>query len=452
MTYVGTSESDSTPSGVNRDQIVSGNAETIIGKVVADRYVVLGLLGSGAMGTVYKARHKHLNREVALKMLRKEAAADENSSKRFENEAKAASSLTHSNLIAVTDYGFTESGTPFLIMDYVQGQSLAYVLKQDKYLSDDRLVNILTQICAGLSHAHDKGLVHRDLKPSNILLTKSEDGKDDFVKIVDFGLAKPIVGTDQDLTHTGQIFGTPLYMSPEQCQGRKLDARSDIYSIGCLMYRMVAGRLPFTGDNPVTTIVMHVKDAPPAIPEDKLGSAFLKSLNSIIMKALEKDPENRFQSAAELRGALLRASSQEPTTESLSAVPDSGPQQSTMVLTREQPSETFNPRPLIIGSLVCFLLVAAIVGTVTWNMLHHHTTEVKRVVTTSPAAQPVEAVVAPIVAPPIPAAAPLMTKPPAKKVTKPVVRANRRAAARKTTTTRPKRKNVFRTLMNNLLN
>jgi serine/threonine protein kinase len=263
------------------------------------------------MGTVYKARHKHLNREVALKVLKRDAAGDDLNRKRFENEAKAASTLHHLNLIAVTDFGFAaglgEGGIdcPFLVMDYVEGQSLTQLLKQCNSLSDEQFLNIMVQICAGLAHAHEKGLIHRDLKPSNILVTRDDDGHD-IVKVVDFGLAKSM-NCDQDLTSTGQIFGTPLYMSPEQCQGRKLDARSDVYSLGCLMYRLLSGHLPFSGDTPVTTIVMHVKDAPPAIPEGKLDSKFKRALVPIILKALEKEPAARQQSVNEMRIELISA-------------------------------------------------------------------------------------------------------------------------------------------------
>jgi serine/threonine protein kinase len=290
------------------------NSEALIGKIIADRYILLGTLGSGAMGTVYKARHKHLNREVALKVLRRDACADDLSRKRFENEAKAASKLHHQNLIAVTDFGFAEGlgengiDSPFLVMDYVEGVSLAHLLKQIDRLPDEQFLNILVQICAGLAHAHEKGLVHRDLKPSNILVTRTDEDHE-IVKVVDFGLAKAI-NENQDLTNSGQIFGTPLYMSPEQCQGRKLDARSDVYSLGCLMYRMLTGKVPFTGDSPVTTIIMHVKEAPPAIPEEKLDTAYRRALAPVIFKALEKEPSQRQQSVNELRIELISAMEQ----------------------------------------------------------------------------------------------------------------------------------------------
>lgn len=298
---------------IGKDKIVPSKAESMTGAIIADRYRVLSTLGTGAMGTVYKARHELLNREVAIKMLKSEATEDESSHKRFENEARAAASLSHTHLITVTDYGFLSNGSPFLVMDYVEGRSLAGLVKQPKAIDDALLLTVMTQICSGLAHAHEKGLIHRDLKPSNILITTGDGGRP-HVKIVDFGLAKPIVG-DQDLTHTGQVFGTPLYMSPEQCQGRKLDARSDIYSLGCLMYRIVSGRLPFSGENPVTTIVMHVKDAPPAIPLEKLTSEFRYRLVPVIMRCLEKDPDLRPQSVMELRSEILAAWAGQKTKE-----------------------------------------------------------------------------------------------------------------------------------------
>ncbi len=366
MTNVGISETASGRDGIGKDQLLPANSESMVGRLIADRYVILGLLGWGAMGTVYKARHKSLNREMALKILRREAAEDEMSRKRFEYEARAASCLTHSNLISVTDYGFTEDQTPFLVMDYVEGQSLAAFLKQGTQLPDERIVNIMMQICSGLAHAHDKGLVHRDLKPSNILLGQGEDGATDFVKIVDFGLVKPIAG-DSNLTHTGQIFGTPLYMSPEQCEGKKLDGRSDIYAIGCLLYRIVTGKLPFAGDNPIITIVMHVKDTPQAIPEEKLTTPFLKALVPIIFKAMEKNPDARFQSMTELKCAISKAASSDPIIESTASPPASA-----------EPSDAgqTNPsaasaRKLIFAGVGCLVATIAATSVITTYMLNH---------------------------------------------------------------------------------
>lgn len=237
-------------------------------------------------------------------MLKREAAADDASRRRFETEARAASKLAHPNLIAVHDYGFTEENTPYLIMDYLEGQSLSSLLKEQGRLDAPRVIAITRQLCAGLGHAHHKGLVHRDLKPTNVLLLTEADGQE-IVKIVDFGIVKPITA-DQELTETGQIFGTPYYMSPEQCQGKKLDGRSDIYALGCLMYRMLVGKPPFTGDNPVTTILMHIKEPPPAIPEQLLTSETARDLAAIIMRTLAKEPEARYQTVDELRVELER--------------------------------------------------------------------------------------------------------------------------------------------------
>jgi eukaryotic-like serine/threonine-protein kinase len=453
-------------SGISREKLISGggnslNSDALIGKLIADRYIILGSLGSGAMGTVYKARHKHLNREVALKLLKRDVASDELSRKRFANEAKAASSLNHQNLIAVTDFGFAEGlgengkDSPFLVMDYVHGQSLAFVLKQQKELLDEQFLNVMVQICAGLAHAHEKGLVHRDLKPSNILITLGDDGQD-VVKVVDFGLAKAI-NAEQDLTTTGQIFGTPLYMSPEQCQGRKLDERSDIYSLGCLMYRMLAGQLPFTGDTPVTTIIMHVKEDPPPIPEDKLTSEFKRAIVPIIFKALEKDRAARHQSVNELRIELISAMegitgsvAAEPTTQSLLAVPEDPP---------------VNRRKMIAVIAACTLIpLFAVAAVLAWMLMHHHGDTIDKlhdvhqqasapkmeqaaVVAPAPAPVPVTApVAAPAAAPDKPAQP--VVKPVAKPVKK-VVR-NRRAAATKSTThaaaTKKKKKSLWQKL------
>ncbi len=363
MTNVGISESQSNQTVIGKDQIMPANPESMVGKLLADRYLILGLLGSGAMGTVYKARHKSLNREMALKILRQEAAQDDMSRMRFEFEARATSCLSHSNLISVTDFGFTDDHRPFLVMDYIEGQSLDALLKQSKRLPDERILHIILQVCSGLAHAHDKGFVHRDLKPSNILLTHDEDGAIDFVKIVDFGLVKPI-GTDSNLTHSGQIFGTPLYMSPEQCEGKKLDGRSDIYAIGCLLYRIVSENLPFSGETLLRTIVMHLKDKPPAIAEEKLTTPFLQALVPIIFKAMEKDPDARFQSALDLRNEIQTAAANHLTTKII--VPE--PITDTPIFV--ETSAPAIPRKVILGAVGCFVSMVAAVSIMTTSALN----------------------------------------------------------------------------------
>lgn len=448
------------------------NSDALIGKLIADRYIILGTLGSGAMGTVYKARHKHLNREVALKVLRRDACSDDLSRKRFENEAKAASKLNHQNLIAVTDFGFAAGlgeGTidsPFLVMDYVEGISLAQMLKQTNTLPDEQFLNILAQICSGLAHAHDKCLIHRDLKPSNILVTRTDEDHE-VVKVVDFGLAKSI-NADQDLTTTGQIFGTPLYMSPEQCQGRKLDARSDVYSLGCLMYRMLAGGLPFTGDTPVTTIIMHVKEAPPAIPEHRLNSAFKHALVPIVFKALEKDPAQRQQTVSELRIELI-AAMENALKQELALAEDTTTSAPTAEL---EPAANKGKMLLVVGAstMLPLVLVSAIVTALLVPAERPGTTKLQEV---SKAAAPAQVAPAPPpIATPQPTTTPTAVPPPAVAVVKeegtettaqsprvaPTVASapvKRSASPQRRTTRRPvhktKKRGFWKTLITNIL-
>jgi serine/threonine-protein kinase len=388
---------------INRKQVLSGSSslgDALLGKELSDRYVVTQLLGTGAMGVVYKARHKLLDREVAIKVLKQDASGDEVNRKRFETEAKAASALNHPNLIAVHDYGFMDDGTPFLVMDYLEGESLSSALKREKRLDPLRMITILKQVCTGLEYAHKKGLVHRDLKPNNVMLLPYANGRD-LVKVVDFGIVKPI-GADQELTATGQIFGTPFYMSPEQCQGRKLDGRSDIYSLGCLFYRMVAGKPPFTGENAVATIVMHVKDPPPEFAPEMLDSELLRALDPVIRKMLAKDPDDRYQSCDELRGALENVE-HEHNTEKMNALLAESQQGKAVSVQAEQPKQPdeppnklLTPKILIATTLGCIVIAMIIVAIVGASMFE------------KPTAQQAPATTPPVTSssPPTPASAP----------------------------------------------
>jgi len=368
---------------INRKQVLSGSSslgDALLGKELCDRYVVTQLLGTGAMGVVYKARHKLLDREVAIKVLKHDASNDEVNRKRFETEAKAASSLNHPNLIAVHDYGFMDDGTPFLVMDYLEGESLGAVLKRDRRLDPLRMIGVLKQVCTGLGYAHNKGLVHRDLKPNNVMLLPYANGRD-LVKIVDFGIVKPI-GADQELTATGQIFGTPFYMSPEQCQGRKLDGRSDIYSLGCLVYRMVAGKPPFTGENAVATIVMHVKDPPPEFSPEILSNEILSALDPVIRKMLAKDPNERYQNSDELRAALENVEHEHNTEKMNALLAESqqtkavavGPEESTQSKQPNPlPSKFLTPKILIATTLGCIVIAIVVVAMVSASMFQKPT-------------------------------------------------------------------------------
>jgi serine/threonine protein kinase/tetratricopeptide (TPR) repeat protein len=263
-------------------------------------------LGAGGMGVVYKAHHKSVEKTLAVKMLHPRFANDKQVMKRFENEAKAASLLTHVNLASVYDYGVSADGEPYLVMDYVDGQTLQDVLKVEKSLPVPRFLNIFKQVCDALAHAHMKQLVHRDLKPANIMLVTT-DNQSDFVKLVDFGIAKalPKANTDeQRLTQTGEVLGSPVYMCPEQCLGLQPDARGDIYSLGCVMYEALVGRPPFLRDNVVQTILAHLNESPSSFAECAPERGLPPELEKIVFKCLEKDPAKRFQTAEELKDGL----------------------------------------------------------------------------------------------------------------------------------------------------
>ncbi len=283
--------------------------DPLIGQVFADKYEIMSVLGEGGMSIVYKARHRYMDRIVAVKLLLEHLVSDKTAVARFEHESKAASSLSHQNIVTVHDFGMTKNGQAYFVMDCLEGESLADVLEREVRLPLSEAVAIFKQTCDGLEHAHKKRVVHRDLKPSNLVLMRQEDGSI-VVKIVDFGIAKllPVDGRPrQNITVTGEIFGSPLYMSPEQCNGKSLDQRSDIYSLGCLMYETLSGVPPIMGDTFVNTVVKHINDPPPPFSETVPEAKIPPQVEAFVMKCLAKNPDDRYQSAGEVRQSLLDA-------------------------------------------------------------------------------------------------------------------------------------------------
>lgn len=285
------------------------------GTVFADRYEIVEEVGRGAMGIVYKARQRVTDRFVALKILQAHLLKKEINKKRFEYEAKAAGGLSHPNLIHIYDFGTSPIGRPYIVMDYVEGPSLQDVLSHEGFLDVASMVEIFCQVCRGLNHAHKRGIVHRDLKPSNIKLTDG-DNNTVIVKVLDFGIAKLTKATsidEQQLTRQGDIIGSPLYMSPEQCKGEELDARSDIYSLGCMMYQTVTGALPFVGKDPFETMYKHIYEKAPRFEDIRPDLVVPAELQRIIFKTLEIDVAKRYNSVEEIDGDLsrLRASGQQ---------------------------------------------------------------------------------------------------------------------------------------------
>jgi len=277
------------------------------GEVIAGRYRITSAIGQGAMGSVYAVDQIFLLKRFALKTLNPIAATDV-VLRRFQNEAQTTSRLDHPNIVRSIDFGLIDNSQPFLVMDFVEGQTLSRVLKEKGKLSKEMVLEIFIPICLAIGYAHQEGVVHRDIKPGNILLAKSDSIATDFTpKIVDFGIAK-IAGADETLalTRTGEVFGTPLYMSPEQCSGTKVDKRSDIYSLGCVMFESLTGSAPFVGQTALETMMQHTTSELPSMKQASLGGEFPPVLENIIAKMLTKDPKDRYQSCLEVAEDLIR--------------------------------------------------------------------------------------------------------------------------------------------------
>lgn len=277
-----------------------------------EKYEVLERLGRGGMGTVFKARHKDLDEVVAIKVINPELVEKEGeaTSRRFLAEAKAASRLNHPNLIGLKDYGVTSEGAAYMVMEFVQGESLEDYLKRRGKLEVNEALQIALGICDGLTEAHSKGLVHRDIKPANVILScaAGADGQGGInfqPKILDFGIARvsSADGRTQGLTATGEVFGSPLYIAPEQSMSSKVDQRADLYSLGCLLFEMVTGRPPFLGENAIQTIMMHLNSPVPSATLT-VGYALPGGLSQVIARCMDKTPARRYQSVAELKQEL----------------------------------------------------------------------------------------------------------------------------------------------------
>jgi serine/threonine-protein kinase len=270
------------------------------GSVFADKYEIGEALGSGGMSTVYRAQHLFLDKVVAIKLLNQQLASDVSAVQRFQVEAKAAFDLDHPNLLGVYDFGMSTDGQAYIVMDYLEGESLAEIIKREGTLDLARALPIFLDLCSGLAHAHDKGVLHRDIKPSNVMLVIGASGKQS-AKIVDFGLAKVYDGSGLKLTQTGEIFGSPLYMSPEQCRGLNLDNRSDLYSLGVLMYETLAGEVPIIGTSVYDTFSKKLTEPPRPFDPDLLIPDWLSKL---IFCLLRCEPAERPATARVLLTAI----------------------------------------------------------------------------------------------------------------------------------------------------
>lgn len=284
--------------GLNDSQRSKTSARLSPQTLIAEKYKIVSHIGSGGMGAVYLVQQIFLGKDFALKLL---AGGDHSdlAARRFQQEARTTAQLRHPNLISVHDFGVYKDDQPFLVMDLVRGYTLAQLLKQRGTLSIDYAISLALEVSNGLKYAHDQGVVHRDIKPSNImLLNADEKPSNGSIKILDFGIAKLLQSEDgemQHLTKTGEIFGSPIYMSPEQCQGETVDRRSDIYSLGCVIFECLAGSPPFLGDNAMLTMLKRVTEQPATLKEASLGKEFPHGLEAIVHKMLEVTPAKRYQ-------------------------------------------------------------------------------------------------------------------------------------------------------------
>jgi serine/threonine-protein kinase len=277
-------------------------------RLLGGRYELDGIVGRGGMAEVFRARDIRLDRVVGVKTLRDDLARDQTFQARFRREAQSAASLNHPSIVAVYDTGEDMVGNtpvPYIVMEFVDGRTLRDLLRDDRRLLPERALEITDGVLRALDYSHRNGIVHRDIKPGNVMLTRSGD-----VKVMDFGIARAVADSQMTMTQTAQVIGTAQYLSPEQARGERVDARSDLYSTGCLLYELLTGRPPFTGDSPVAIAYQHVKEEP--IPPSQIDPEVPPWADAIVLKAMRKDPADRYQSAGEMRNDIQRALSGAP--------------------------------------------------------------------------------------------------------------------------------------------
>ncbi|MEW9556007.1 Stk1 family PASTA domain-containing Ser/Thr kinase [Nonomuraea sp. NPDC050783] len=298
-------------------------------RLLGGRYELDGVVGRGGMAEVYRARDIRLDRIVAIKTLRSDLARDHTFQARFRREAQSAASLNHPAVVAVYDTGEdVTDGTPvpYIVMEYVDGRTLRDLLRQDRRLLPERAIELVDGILRALDYSHRGGIVHRDIKPANVMITRAGD-----VKVMDFGIARAMADSAATMTQTAQVIGTAQYLSPEQARGERVDARSDIYSTGCVLYELLTGQPPFTGDSPVAIAYQHVREEP--IPPSQIDPEIPAWADAIVLKAMAKDPAQRYQSAGEMRADIQRAMSGMPTDAQTMAMTNGNFAQGTRMMT-----------------------------------------------------------------------------------------------------------------------
>jgi serine/threonine-protein kinase len=293
------------------------------GAIIDGRYRLTEKLGEGGMGTVYKVEHVRMGKVLALKVLRPEIAVDKKIKQRFHQEARVVSKLSHPNTIQVFDFGELEDGSLYIAMEYLSGRDLAWTLRSHGSLPERRAIAIASQVLASLAEAHENGIIHRDIKPANIMLLKGRAGEER-VKVLDFGIAQ-LTEEEQrkHITGVADFLGTPAYMSPEQARGEKLDARSDLYSVGAMLFELVTGRGPFVGPTPLSIVTKHMTDSPPLFADAAPDKFLSGSLEQVVRRALAKAREDRFANAEQMREALERVRSEGgPSNHLFTPIPD----------------------------------------------------------------------------------------------------------------------------------
>ncbi len=409
--------------------VLEKTGDGLIGQTLADKYRVEELLSQGGMGTVYRGTHILMDKTVAIKVLNPSLAADDTIVARFSREARAASRISHPHALNVTDFGESQNGVVFLIMEYLHGQTLKEVIQSAGPMPLPRVVEIVRQVCGALDAAHGEGVIHRDLKSDNIMLV--DVGGGDWAKVLDFGIAKikePVGGTtDPALTSPNLIIGTPQYMSPEQCsQTAELDARSDIYSLGVILYELLSGHVPFMGESPTAIMMKHLQEPAPSLLDERKDVP--ASVGRVVARAMAKRPEDRYQSAGELAEALTVAAQDEaPAAIAGAAAADrstnrivvpTGSNEMSRQTTSEQhdeetivrpretveefeseaviyedappPAETFNPWRILVPAIVGLILVFGVIWALTRNSNQPTTNQQTTPLAVDPNSSPVQ--------------------------------------------------------------
>jgi eukaryotic-like serine/threonine-protein kinase len=344
--------------GTRLEELQDETEDSLIGRVLEGRWVIQERIGEGGMGSVYLASQRSVDRQVAIKTLKPELCNSREFVDRFFREARVASNIAHPHCVTILDFGQTDDGILFLAMEFLDGLPLSDRLRHPD-LGVREIIKICIQISSALAAAHQQNIIHRDLKPDNVFLLSISDGST-FTKVLDFGIAK-VLDSEEKMTKTGQVFGTPEYMSPEQCRGDQLDGRSDLYSLGCILYRMLSGRTPFESDTPMAVLVSHVSEQPPHISEVMDRDDIPEALIDLCMRLLAKSPDDRPADGQAVRAELEQmlgdtssgvsavAAPAEPTSDTMAATaadggaPASGSQSAPVSGSQSAPNQATDP-------------------------------------------------------------------------------------------------------------